>query len=269
MWKRLISEEVLERAGRLDLNFNAHGFDSIGISKEHVALYYSFLQPFYRQYFRVCTSGIDHVPREGGAMLIGNHSGSIPSDAGMVMASLFFDLEPPRHVHGMVEKFAQNLPFLSSWFSRIGQLTGLPEHAERLLNDGRLLLVFPEGARGTGKLYSERYQLVRFGTGFMRIALQTGSPIVPFAYVGGEESFPTIYHAKTMARLTGVPYWPVPPYLLPVPLPVACRVHYGEPMHFEGDGTESDQVIEGYVKAVRARIASLIQEGRAAMEGSG
>ena len=267
MFNKLIHRDVHARLDELDLKFNAYGYDPIGISKDHLGAFYSLLQVFYRQYFRVECEGLEHIPPEGRAMMIGNHSGSLPADAGMVMASLFFDLNPPRYIHGMVEKFAQTLPFLSSWFSRIGQFTGLPEHAERLLRDDRLLLAFPEGARGIGKLYKDRYQLVRFGTGFMRIALKTRTPIVPFAYVGGEESFPAIYHSKSLAKLFGIPYWPVPPYIVPFPMPVRCRIHYGAPLYFEGDGTESDSVIEAYVQTVRAHIAQLITEGRAKMEG--
>ena len=262
MWQRLTSQEVLERMSRIDVPFNDYGYDQLGISRDHLGAFFEFLKPFYRNYFRIETIGIENVPTTGRGMLIGNHSGAVPSDGGMVMASLFFGLDSPRLLHGMVEKFAQNLPFLSSWFSRIGQLTGLPEHAERLLNLERLLLVFPEGVRGIGKLYKDRYRLVRFGTGFMRIALKTGSPVIPFAYVGGEESFPTVYHANSLARLMGIPYWPVPPYLLPVPLPVSCRIVYGEPMYFEGTGSESDEVIHAYVQQVRSEIARLIQLGR-------
>ncbi len=264
MWRRLIDDEVQDRLGRLDIPFNRYGPDPFGISREHLGLFYSALGVLYRRYFSVRTVGIENVPPSGRAMLIGNHSGGLPVDGGMVLASLFFDHEPPRHAHGMVEKFAQNLPFLSSWFSRLGQLTGVPEHAVRFLEDDRLLMVFPEGARGTGKLYRDRYQLVRFGTGFMRIALQTGTPIVPFAFVGGEEAIPTVYHAKSLARLLGTPYFPVTPYLLPVPRPFPCDLWYGEPLRFEGDGTESDDVIEAYVGEVRDVVADLIDRGRAA-----
>ena len=268
MYEQLISSDVQARLNELDLDFNAYGHDPVGISRAHLGVFYSMLGFFYKSYFRVNTVGLEHIPEKGRAMLIGNHSGSVPADGGMVMASLFFDLNPPRYIHGMVEKFAQTLPFLSSWFSRIGQFTGLPEHAIRMLEDDRLLMAFPEGVRGIGKLYKDKYKLTRFGTGFMRIALKTNTPIVPFAYIGGEESFPAVYHARSLAKLIGVPYWPVPPYLLPVPLPVQCRIHYGQPIHFEGDGSESDVVIEGYVREVRARIAALIADGRKEMERS-
>lgn len=260
------SQEVSERVEALDLSFGELGFDRFGISKRHLALFYQLLEPLYRTYFKVEVSGTEHIPAQGRAMLIGNHSGGIPVDAAMIFASIFFELDPPRHAHGMVEKFAQNLPFLSSLFSRIGQLTGLPEHAEQLLRDERLLLAFPEGVRGTGKLYSERYQLARFGTGFMRIALASESPIIPFAFVGGEEAMPVIYHAKPLAKLLGVPYVPIPKHLVPIPKPEYCGLIYGEPIHFEGSGNESDVIIQGYVDQVRDEIARLIEIGRARRE---
>lgn len=262
-WRRLKTREVKQRLERLDLPFNRHGLDPYGISRDHLGAFYTMLQAFYRRYFRVKTYGIENVPDTGGAMLVGNHSGGIPVDGGMVLASLFFDHEPPRHCHGMVEYFAQTWPIVSPWFSRIGQLTGLPEHALRLLGDGRLLMVFPEGIRGTGKLYRDRYKLERFGTGFVRIALRAGAPIVPLAFIGGEEALPTVFHAKRLAKLFNAPYWPVPPYLAPVPMPLPCEIHFGRPIRFDGDGNEADEVIEGYVEEIKAAINELIGDGRA------
>ena len=122
---------------------------------------------------------LDALPATGPGMLVGNHSGGVPADGGMVIGSLFFSLDPPRHVHGMVEKFAQEWPFVSQWFNRVGQLPGLPEHAIRLLQDGRLLMVFPEGARGLGKLYKDRYHLTSFGTGINPIQFRAVGNLMP------------------------------------------------------------------------------------------
>lgn len=257
-----VDPEVAERLARLDVPFNSYGLDRFGISRPHLAQFFTVLSWLYRHYFRVRAFGLEHVPAEGRAMLIGNHSGGLPVDAGMLLTSLILELEPPRLAHGMVEKFAQTWPFVSTWFSRIGQLPGLPENAVHMLRADRLLMVFPEGARGTGKLYRDRYTLVRFGTGFMRLAMQTRTPIVPFAFVGGEEALKTLYHSKLMAKLTGAPYWPVPPHIVPVPLPTPCSLHFGAPMTFEGDGDESDEIIQQHIDAVRARILELIEDGR-------
>ncbi len=263
MMRRWVADDEVEAAvDRLDIPFNRYGLDPYGISRDHLVTFFSMLAPFYRNYFKVRVFGAEHIPDAGRTMMIGNHSGGLPVDGAMVLTSLLLDATPPRLGQGMVEKFANRWPFVSHWFSRVGQFTGLPEHAERLLNDERCLMVFPEGARGTGKLYKDRYQLVRFGTGFMRLALSTNTPIVPFAFIGGEEAIPTILHLKRLARMVKAPYIPISPYILPVPLPISCQIFYSEPMEFEGDGTETDEVVLGYVDQVRRRIESLIDEGR-------
>jgi 1-acyl-sn-glycerol-3-phosphate acyltransferase len=176
--------DVEARVGRLEIPFNQHGYDPYGVSREQLVLFMSILSWFYRDYFHVKVQGIEHVPPRGRAMLIGNHSGGVALDAAMVLTSMLLEMEPPRLAQGMAEKFINVIPFASEWTSRCGQLTGLPEHAERLLRDERLLMVFPEGARGTAKLYWDRNSLVEFGSGFMRLALATGTPIVPFAFLG-------------------------------------------------------------------------------------
>lgn len=257
-----MDDEVQERLDRLDIAFNEYGLDPYGISKEHLGMFFSTLKWFYRNYFDVKVYGAEHIPKTDGAFLIGNHSGGIPVDAAMVLTSLILDLDDPRLGHAMVERFASKLPFLSQYYSRFGQFTGLPEHATRFLREGRLVVAFPEGVRGIGKLYSERYQLVRFGTGFVRLALQAGVPIVPFAFVGGEEAYPVAMRLDMIGKLVGAPFLPVPKHIVPIPLPVSCQIHYGEPIYFEGDGTEADEVIIGYVDEVKSRVAALIEGGR-------
>ena len=257
----LVSDDVLARVRRLDLPWNRHGLDLYGTSQVDVARMFTILGFLYRRYFRVRVAGIDNIPKQGRAMLIGNHSGGWAVDALMVLASAFFEKEPPRLAQGMVEKFLTKMPFIAQNSQATGQLTGLPEHAERLLRDDRLLMVFPEGARGTAKLYHERNTLVRFGTGFLRLAMQTKAPIVPFGFVGGGEAVPTVLNLYKLGKMMGVPYIPVTPYLLPLPKPVAMRVEYGEPMFFEGTGTEDDEVIFEHVEKVMDRISVLIQRG--------
>jgi 1-acyl-sn-glycerol-3-phosphate acyltransferase len=147
------------------------------------------------------------------------------------------------------------------WAARCGHLTGLPEHAQRLLEDDRLLLVFPEGARGTAKLSKERNSLVEFGTGFVRLALRTKSPIVPFAFLGGGDAIPTVGNLYKLGKLLGVPYLPVTPWLVPLPRPAKLRIRFGEPMRLEGTGDEDDRAIQRHVDQVKERIAKLIGEG--------
>jgi len=205
-------------------------------------------------------------------MLIGNHSGGVAIDGAMLIASAFLELDPPRLAQGMVEKFMSRVPFLNERQSRTGQFTGVPETAERLLRDDRLLMVFPEGARGTAKLFWERHSLVDFGTGFLRLAMKTRTPIVPVAILGGGEALPTIANSYALGQLVGAPYVPIPAYLVPLPLPVRMEIHYGEPMLFEGTGGEDDEVVLGHVESVKRAIRRSLRErlralGREPAEG--
>ena len=260
-------ESIRARIDRLELPFNRYGNDPYGVSKKHLALSMTALRALYRHYFKVETHGIENVPKHGRGMLVGNHSGGVAIDAMMVIASMFLEMDPPRLAQGMIEKFINRIPWGSLWSNRTGQFTGLPEHAVRLLEDDRLLMVFPEGARGTAKLYKERHSLVDFGTGFVRLALKTKTPIIPFAFLGGGEAIPTISNAYALGKLLGVPYIPITPYGLAVPLPVKLEIFYGEPLVFDGTGSEDDEVIAHYVDEVKARIAEGILRGKKKREG--
>jgi 1-acyl-sn-glycerol-3-phosphate acyltransferase len=256
-----IDKQVREAVDRLELPFNAMGIDPFGISKADLRLWGMAVGAFYRWYFSVRTRGIEHVPTRGRAMLVGNHSGGIAVDAAMVVVSCLFEMDPPRLAQGMAEKFINRLPFLGEWASRTGHLTGLPEHAERLLENDRLLLVFPEGARGTAKLFKERNSLVDFGSGFIRLALRTRTPIILVAVLGGGEAFPTIANSYKLGRAFGLPYVPIVAYGLPVVFPAKIEIEYGPPMHFTGTGNEDDAVVHGYVDKVKEVIAGMIDSG--------
>jgi 1-acyl-sn-glycerol-3-phosphate acyltransferase len=265
----LVAPEVEERVRRLQIPFDRHGIDPFGISQRPLARFFTVLGWFYRRYFEVTVNGIDNVPTAGRAMLVGNHSGGVALDGAMVLASLFFDMEPPRLGQGMAEKFLNQVPFASTWTNRLGQLTGLPEHAVSLLEAERLLMVFPEGARGTAKLYGDRNSLVEFGTGFARLALRTRAPIIPFAFLGGGEAIPTVVNLVRLGHMVGMPYIPVTPWLVPVPRPVRLEIYYDEPVFLDGTGNEEDEVIHGYVERVKARIAALIESGVRIRRGRG
>lgn len=258
----LVDPSIERRVDRLEIPFGPLGVDPYGVEKVAIGRMMTALQLLYRSYFRVKATGVEHVPPRGRAMLIGNHSGGVAIDAAMVIGACFFEMEPPRLAQGMVEKFIEHVPIASVMASRCGQFTGLPEHAVRLLKDERLLMVFPEGARGTAKLFHERDSLVDFGTGFMRLALQTNTPIIPFGVVGAGDALPTVYNAYSLGKLFGVPYVPFTPWLLPVPVPVQMGIHFGEPIACEGTGREDDELVKNKVEEVKERIASLIAWGR-------
>jgi len=218
----------------------------------------------YRHYFRVEVEGIGNVP-QGRVLLIANHSGQVPIDGAVIAASLFYDADPPRAVRSMVEKWSQTLPFVSVFFTRCGQVVGVPENARRLLEMDEALLVFPEGTKGISKPFSERYQLKEFGLGFMRLALETQTPIVPIAVIGAEEQYINLGNIRTLAKALGMPVFPVvPQFLIPgaqMPLPTRYRVYFGEPLRFEGDPDDEDAVIQAKVDIVRATIQSMIIRG--------
>jgi len=257
-----LHEEVQGRVERLELPFNEAGIDPYGVSKERLVQAGVALGALYRHYFKIQCTGIEHIPARGRAMLVANHSGGYALDAGMLAAACFLELDPPRLAHGMAEKFLARVPFLSDWANRIGQLTGLPQHARRLLEDERLLMVFPEGVRGTAKLYRERYSLVRFGTGFVRLAMETKTPIVPTAILGSGEAVPTVANVRWLGRLIGAPYMPITPYLLAVPLPVRMEFRFGAPIEVNGSGQETDEEVERVVSTIKDRIWDLMESGR-------
>ena len=262
-----IAKDVAARVDAIELPFNRHGVDPYGIDKRELARAYTLLRWFYRSYFDVSVYGTHNVPPRGRAMLVGNHSGGWAMDGIMTLAAMFFELEPPRLAQGMVEMFLQKVPFFSAFANRIGQFAGLPEHCIRLLEDERLLMVFPEGARGTAKLYRDRDSLVSFGTGFVRLALRTNTPIVPFAFIGGGEAIPTVANLYRVGKFFGMPYIPVTPYGVAWPLPVSMQILLGEPIVLQGSPTDTDEVIARHVDRVKTRIADLIRQGRQLREG--
>ena len=191
----------------------------------------------------------------------------------MIGASLFFDRDPPRFVRSMVEKWIPRLPYVSVFMARIGQIVGTPDNCRRLLNNDEAILVFPEGARGISKTFDRRYQLERFGTGFMRLALETNTPIVPVAVVGAEEQAPAIYDAKSVAKFLGMPAFPITPtfpLLGPLgllPLPTRYRIYFGKPIQFEGDGDEEDEVVQRQIDQVKSEINRMLERGLNEREG--
>ena len=247
------------------------GYDPWGYSPPQATLYYSLAYQIYR-YFRPEISGLSNLP-SGRVLIVGNHSGQLPFDGLVAAVACLLEAKPPRLVRAMVERWFPTLPWVNEAFSRSGAVLGDPINCRNLLEAENAILVFPEGVRGSGKLWSHRYRMVPFGRGFMRLALQTHTPIVPVAIIGGEESIISIADIKPLARLLGMPYFYVPA-LLPVlgllaylPLPVRFRLRFGEPMHFEGPFDDEDEVIEGKVRQVMARLQGMIDETLAQRTG--
>jgi 1-acyl-sn-glycerol-3-phosphate acyltransferase len=237
------------------------GYDPFGFRPDVLPAVLPFIHFLYRVWFRVQVHGMENIP-EGRVLLIANHSGQLPYDGAMIGASLVFDLAPPRIVRSMVERWVPTLPFVSTFMARCGQVVGTPDNARRLLANEQPLVVFPEGSRGISKPFRQRYQLEEFGLGFLRLAMETQTPIVPIAVVGAEEQLPQLYNFKKLARMLGMPALPLIPNLV-IPAPVKYRIYFGEPLLFDGDADDEDRVIRGHVEEVRAQIRAMIARGLA------
>lgn len=179
-----------------------------GRSESMRALARRLYEPMYRHWFRVEWEGLEKIP-PGGALLVANHAGAIPSDAPAIMHGIETELGRP--VYGLADNFFRKLPVVSILWNRLGGLPAHPDNAYRLLHDqDQLVLVFPEGTKGPAKTYDERYKLRRFGRGgFVEIAMRAGVPVVPIAVVGAEESMPIMVRLPSVASAIGVPYMPI------------------------------------------------------------
>ncbi len=242
---------------------NEYGVDPYGLDIEYAV---AAMAPFlwlYKRYFRVELHGADRVPGAGRVLVVSNHSGQLPFDAAMIAVGLLIEKDPPRVVRAMVEKWVPTLPFVSTFMARCGQIVGTPENCRRLLASDEALLVFPEGVRGLNKPFSERYHLQKFGVGFMRLALESGAPVVPCAVVGAEEQAPALVDLKPLARLLGFPAFPLTPTILPLPLPARYHIRFGEPMRFTGSADDEDAELERKVAEVEGAVRALVDRGLA------
>ena len=258
-------QELEARLSRLVAPQNEYGVDPFGLELDFTRAAVAPVLWLYKHYFRVQTHGIEQVP-SGRVMLIANHSGQLPLDGAMIGMSMLVEAEPPRIARAMVEKWAPTLPYVAPFFARIGQVVGTPENCRRLLAAEETILVFPEGVRGLNKTYDKKYQLQEFGTGFMRLALETNTPILPVAVVGAEEQAPALFDFKAAARFLGIPALPLSP-TLGLPLPVKYHLHFGAPMTFSGSADDEDQELERKVREVKMRLQAMLDAGVAQRRG--
>lgn len=266
----VLGEDFDDRVAWLRRRYDSVGGDPFGLDPEVAKGAVTVLSFFHRLYFRTECFGLENVPEER-ALLVANHSGQIPIDGAIIGSSLFLDQNPPRVVRAMIEKWAVSLPFASTFFNKVGQVVGVPENARRLLEMNELLLVFPEGVRGIAKPFSQRYQLQDFGLGFMRLAIETGAPIVPVAVVGAEEQYINLGNLEWAARALGIPTFPVVPQILvpggQLPLPTKYRIYYGEPLRFGGDPSDDETILRDKVWLVKQCIQDMLNRALPARTG--
>jgi 1-acyl-sn-glycerol-3-phosphate acyltransferase len=243
-WERKLAGVLSFVRRRLtgDVEVDEFGFDPELTDKVLLAM----MRPLYDKYFRVEVRGLENVPAEGGALVVANHSGTIPLDSVMTQLALLDHHSGRRHLRMLGADLVFQTPIIGELARKTGTTLACNADAERLLRKGELVGVWPEGFKGIGKPFSERYKLQRFGRGgFVSAALRTQVPIVPCSIVGAEEIYPILGNMKTLARLLGLPYVPVTPtfpWLGPlgmIPLPSKWIIEFGEPIRTDGLGPEA------------------------------
>jgi 1-acyl-sn-glycerol-3-phosphate acyltransferase len=245
--------------------------DEWGRSEHMRALARQLYDPIYRRWFRAEWEGLEKIPTDGGALLVANHAAAIPSDAPAIIHGIETELERP--VYGLADHLFKGTPVVGTLWSRVGGVVAHPDNAYRLLREqGQLVLVFPEGSKGPGKLYSERYRLRRFGRGgFVEIAMRAGVPVVPIAVVGAEESMPTLWKSPALAKALNLPYFPVTANMLlfgPVLgavayFPAKFKLRVLDPVHFDVPPDQprySRSRIMDHSEAIREQIQAALYD---------
>jgi 1-acyl-sn-glycerol-3-phosphate acyltransferase len=259
------------RSERLDLTDHERDIrrgdvDAYGRSESMRALARRLYDPMYRYWFRAQWEGLEHVPLDGGALLVANHAGAIPADAPVIMHGIEEELHRP--VYGLAENLFRAIPVVGTMWSRLGGVAAHPDNAFRLLHDDhQLVLVFPEGTKGTGKTYRDRYKLHRFGrAGFVEIAMRSGVPVIPIAVVGNEEAMPIMFKSRRIAALLNIPYAPVTANMLAfgplgagIYFPSKFRIRVLPPVHF-GVTSNQERYPRAQVMDEAERIRDTIQD---------
>ncbi len=244
--------------------------DEWGMDPEVLEAVTPFFEFLYRKYWRVTMTGLEHVPNTGRALLVVNHSGQLPFDGAMLASGIKLDHPRNRLVRTMFASWFPTLPFAAPLFVKCGQVLATEDNGVRLLENGELVSVFPEGIKGVGKLYKDRYQLVRFGRGgFIRMALKTQTHILPVAVVGAEETYMSLAKSDLVAKMIGFPFFPITPtfpwmgLLGVIPMPTKWTIDIGEPIPMDGFGPNADQnllLVSQLTDQVRGVVQKMINE---------
>ena len=254
----LVSPALEQQFEQIEMpNVSASGWDPWGYNQDLALNCLPLIKWLYEDYFNVEVHDLERVPAQGRLLLISNHAGQLPLDGVMISAALMLREKDPRVARAMVARFFPTVPYVGSLMNACGAVIGDPVNCSTMLENEEAVLVFPEGTRGSGKLYKERYKLQRMGNGFIRLAVMHKTPIIPIGVVGSEETMPSVYNLAGLARMLGIPYFPVGPLL---PLPAKISIRFGKPIFFDGDPDDSPLMYQ-HVELVRTEIDALIQEG--------
>lgn len=254
---KLITPEIEAVLARTPKPVGSFGYDPWGYNENIAKVGLGVTKFLYDKYFRVTAHGLENIPQTGRVLIVPNHSGQLPMDGVLVGYALSTNEHAPRTPRAMIERFFPTVPYLGNILNGFGAVIGDPINCVKMLEAEEAIIVFPEGVRGSGKLYKQRYQLQRFGNGFMHLAMQQNTPIIPCGIVGCEETMPAIANIKPLAKLLGIPYAPVAPLL---PLPARVYLNFGEPMVFKG-AVDNEELVTERVEQVKAEIRKLIDLG--------
>ncbi len=261
----------LRRLSRFRLLARSEQVDDFGLDPDYEASMRPFFDRMCNDYFRMQVDGMQNIPANGRALLVGNHSGTLPWDGIMLRTALRLHHKSRRELRWLVEDHVFHAPFLGTFVNRIGAVRACQENAERLLEREALLAVFPEGIKGISKRYTERYKLQRFGRGgYVRLALRTGAPVIPVAIVGAEEAYPLLYKVNAFSKSVGFPFIPVTPtfpWLGPLgiaPLPSRWRIAIGPPIkeiaRHDASAANDESLVHELNECVRASVRSLLDD---------
>lgn len=272
--RKLPLEFLWSRYRKFAMRDRSEVVDDFGRDPAYLARVEPMLDFFYKRYFRVEVSGLDNIPDVGRALIVANHSGTLPWDGALLMHAVRHEHPARRDLRPLIEDFVFHFPYLGVFINRIGGVRACQENAERLLEADQLAAVFPEGIKGAGKLFKDRYRLQRFGRGgFIKLALRTGSPIVPLAIIGAEEANPMLGRITWFAKSIGIPYVPVTPtfpLLGPaglVPLPTKWKLCFGPLIdlseRYGPDAADDRILVNRLAEEIRSQIQEMIDDSLA------
>lgn len=268
---RLVSQrlppEERERLKGLQFADAGHGFDPFGLHPDFVTFGVAMTAGLYERYFRVESSGHEHIPATGPAVLAANHSGAVPFDSAMIWTDVVRHTNPPRVPRPVADHFVPMIPIIGTIFARGGMVGGSRGNARTLLERGEMLLIHPEGVPGIAKAFKLRYQLQEWRVGHVELAIRHAAPVIPVAVVGAEEQMPQV--GKIPISVAGMPFIPIT--LTPFPLPVRYHIRYGEPIPvdklYSRAQADDPAAVQEAAALVKRTVQAMLDEGVKARKG--
>ncbi|MCW5830402.1 MAG: acyltransferase family protein [Deltaproteobacteria bacterium] len=275
--RRVLGDERVDLILNAPFNDLGFGYDQFGMERESILLGYLLARPLYQSWFRAESTGHENLPARGRAMVVPNHSGVLPIDGLLIYIDIMEKAPNPRLMRGIIEKVFSGIPSVGTFMQRCGQVTGTRYNFEQLLESEELVTVFPEGAKGPGKPFSDRYKLVNFNVGFVELAIRHKTPIIPTSVIGGEEQYPALVNIKPLAKALGVPYFPITPQMLLLPLPLwglplptKYRIRYGAPIELHREypehATEDPELMRRIAREIQDTVQEMVNEDLAGRE---